>query len=79
MSQAYRHVQHLAETIGPRGSCTEAEKKAANYIKTELDQLKLNLKEEQFKAVTSFSWVFGLIDLLLIVAALIFPSRPNLG
>ncbi|HHT05038.1 MAG TPA: M28 family peptidase [Hydrogenispora sp.] len=79
MSQAYRHVQHLAETIGPRGSCTEAEKKAANYIKTELDQLNLDLKEEQFKAVTSFSWVFGLIDLLLIVAALIFPTRPQSG
>ena len=79
MSQAYRHVHHLAETIGPRGSCTEAEKKAANYIKTELDQLNLDLKEEQFKAVTSFSWVFGLIDLLLIIAALLFPTRPNRG
>lgn len=79
MSQAYRHVHHLAETIGPRGSCTEAEKKAADYIKTELGRLKLDLKEEQFKAVTSFSWVFGLIDLLFILAALIFPARPNGG
>ncbi|NLC54129.1 MAG: M28 family peptidase [Firmicutes bacterium] len=79
MSQAYQHVQHLAETIGPRGSCTEAEKKAANYIKTELSRLDLDPKEEEFKAVTSFSWVFGLIDLLFIIAALIFPARPKPG
>ena len=79
MSQAYRHVLQLAETIGPRGSCTEAERKAAHYIKTELGRSKLNLMEEQFKAVSSFSWVFGLIDLLFIVAALIFPSRPKPG
>ncbi|HHW12266.1 MAG TPA: M28 family peptidase [Firmicutes bacterium] len=79
MSQAYRHVQYLAETIGPRGSCTEAEKRAAHYLKKELAQFNLNLTEEQFKAVSSFSWVFGLIDLLLISAALIFPSRPEQG
>lgn len=79
MSQAYRHVLQLAETIGPRGSCTEAERKAAHYIKTELGRSKLNLMEEQFKAVSSFSWVFGLIDLLFIVAALIFPSRSKPG
>lgn len=79
MSQAYRHVLFLAETIGPRGSCTEAEKRAAHYLKKELDQLKLDPKEEPFKAVTSFSWVFGLIDLLLVGAALIFPTRPKPG
>ncbi|HHT49746.1 MAG TPA: Zn-dependent exopeptidase M28 [Firmicutes bacterium] len=79
MSQAYQYVRALAEKIGPRGSCTEAEKEAANYLKAEMARAGLEASEEPFKAVTSFSWVFGLIDLLFIIAALIFPARPNWG
>ncbi|HBL35924.1 MAG TPA: hypothetical protein DDZ55_03850 [Firmicutes bacterium] len=79
MSRAFQYVQYLAEKIGPRGSCTEAERAAADYLKAELTQLKLELTVEPFTAVTSFSWVFGLIDLLFIIAALTFPTWPNLG
>jgi hypothetical protein len=76
MSRAYQHVQYLAEKIGPRGSCTAAERAAADYINAELSQLNLELTEDPFTAVTSFSWVFGLIDLLFIIAALLFPLQP---
>src|SRR5690554_4993444 len=79
MSQAYQYVRYLAEKIGPRGSCTEAEKKAAAYLKAEMSRSGLEANEESFKAVTSFSWVFGLILLLFIIAALIFPTWPNWG
>lgn len=79
MSQAYRYVRSLAEEIGPRGSCTEKEKKTAAYLKEEMSRSGLETREESFMAVTSFSWVFGLIDLLFIVAVLIFPTSPNWG
>ncbi|HBG17692.1 MAG TPA: hypothetical protein DDW93_13000, partial [Firmicutes bacterium] len=79
MSQAYNHVKFLAEEIGPRGSCTTQERKAADYIKDELEKMSFETKGEEFKAVTSFSWVFGFIYLLFIISALIFPSTPNWG
>lgn len=79
MSQAYQHVRRLAEEIGPRGSCTETEQKAAAYLKEEMSRSGLTVKEETFQAVTSFSWVFSLINLLFIGAVLLFPSRPNWG
>ncbi len=34
MSQAYQHVKYLAEEIGPRGSCTAQERKAADQGST---------------------------------------------
>ena len=79
MSQAYQHVRYLAEEIGPRGSCSETEQKAAAYLKEEMSRSGLTVKEEAFQAVTSFSWVFMLIILLFIVAVLIFPPRPHWG
>lgn len=79
MSQAYQHVKYLAEKIGPRGSCTAQERKAAEYIKAQLVKMGFEPKWEQFKAVTSFSWAFGLIYLFFVMAAFIYPSSPYLG
>lgn len=73
------HVKVLAEEIGPRGSCTAEEKKAADYIKNELSAMGLLPQLESFKAVTSFSWAFIGIYLLFVVAAVAFPFRPALG
>lgn len=79
MSLAYQHVKFLAEEIGPRGSCTAQESKAADYIDTELKKMNYQTTREAFKAVTSFSWTFCMIYLLFIIAAFIFPANPNWG
>ena len=79
MSRAYQHVKSLAEKIGPRGSCTAQESKAADYIETELKKMNYQTSRETFQTVTSFSWTFSVIYLLFIIAAVIFPSKPNWG
>lgn len=73
MSKAYEYVQKLAEEIGPRGSCTPEEKRAGDYIQDQFTQMGLATRVETFKAVTSFSWAFGLLYLLFVIAAIIFP------
>lgn len=73
MSKAYEHVRKLAEEIGPRGSCTLEEKRAGEYIQDRFGQMGLATRVETFKAVTSFSWAFGLLYLLFVIAAVIFP------
>lgn len=74
MSQVFEHVKVLAAEIGPRGSCTEEEKKASEYIFEEFSKSGLQPRREEFKAVTSFSWTFGLIYLLFVLAAVIYPA-----
>lgn len=40
--RAYAHIVHLAGDIGPRGSCTQGEYKAARYVATTLHDLGLS-------------------------------------
>lgn len=40
--RAYAHIIYLAEEIGPRGSCTDGEIKAAQYVASEFHALGLN-------------------------------------
>lgn len=74
-----QHVKVLAEEIGPRSSCTAQEKKAAGYIKNELSAMGLEPRLENFSAATSFSWAFGLIYFLFVIAAVVFPFQAAKG
>ncbi len=47
------HIQHLAETIGPRGSTTETEAKAADYIESHLSGIGFTPNRQQFLSATS--------------------------
>jgi hypothetical protein len=47
------HIQSLAQTIGPRGSATEAEAKAADYIAEHLNALALVTERQPFLSATS--------------------------
>jgi len=47
------HIQHLAETIGPRGSTTENEAKAADYVAEQLSALGVQPACERFLSRTS--------------------------
>jgi len=52
-----RHVDVLAKEIGPRGSTTPAEKKAAEYIEGFLSALGFNVRTEEFYSLKTFSWI----------------------
>ena len=51
------HIKHLAETIGPRGSCTAAERDAALYAESYLAGLGFQTAQQAFRSLTTFSWL----------------------
>lgn len=51
------HISHLAEKIGPRGSCTAAEREAALYSQQVLAGLGYATRLQPFRALTTFSWL----------------------
>ncbi|MGC9332912.1 MAG: M28 family peptidase [Anaerolineae bacterium] len=58
---ASRHIHHLAEGIGGRGSCTPAEYQAAEYVAQEMDNLGVtSVKLEPFQALPSTYWPYAL-------------------
>lgn len=51
------HIKHLAETIGPRGSCTASEREAALYAESYLARLGFKTAQQTFRSLTTFSWL----------------------
>ena len=62
-------VQELAVEIGPRGSTSEAERRAAEYVARSLRSQGFDTTIESFRSVTSFSWAFGGFFTAFIIAA----------
>lgn len=52
-----QHIYRLAETIGPRGSATAEERKAAEYCSEVLAGYGYRVEMQQFRALTTFSWL----------------------
>lgn len=50
-------IIHLAEEIGPRGSATEAELRAARYCRQRLIEHGFEVELQPFHALTTFSWL----------------------
>ncbi len=64
-----RHVRALSEDIGPRGSTTAGERRAAEYVAAELRAAGGEVALEPFRSHTSFSHAYGLIYLLGLLGA----------
>jgi hypothetical protein len=64
---------------GHRGSTTENERQAAEYIKGEMETIGLETRLEHFVSYTSFSWVFLIIYGGSFAAGLIGWGRPFWG
>lgn len=62
--RAMEHVRVLAADIGPRGSCTEADRRGARYIAAQAGQFANRVTTEEFRSYTSFSWPYALIYLV---------------
>jgi hypothetical protein len=69
---ALRHVEHLAVTIGPRGSTTEQETKAHDYCQATLEGLGYEVHRDSYFAPTSGWHAYALAEGLMLVSVAIF-------
>lgn len=69
---AMDHIRYLAETIGPRGSTTAQEARAAQYAADVLRSLGLEPTVEPFTSARSAWYPYVLFSALMLVAAALF-------
>jgi len=62
------HLHILAQVIGPRGSATLAEKRAAEYAAEKLATWGYGVEVQPFRALTTFSWLYIVFYLWPLVA-----------
>ncbi|MBT9130892.1 MAG: hypothetical protein DDT42_01220 [candidate division WS2 bacterium] len=72
LPRAMKHIQYLSEKIGPRGSTTLAEAKAAEYAKSYLESVGFTPMKESFTSVTSAWWPASIGLGLALLGALFF-------
>ncbi|MBT9164694.1 MAG: hypothetical protein DDT22_00615 [candidate division WS2 bacterium] len=70
--KAMKHIKYLSEKIGPRGSTTPAEAKAADYVKGYLESIGFTPMIESFASVTSAWWPASIGLGLALLGALLF-------
>jgi hypothetical protein len=71
-STALHHLEHLATTIGPRGSATPKEKEGHAYVQQVLTELGCNPRTETFPAAVSVYTPFMVALGVVLLAELIF-------
>lgn len=71
MSQVIDHVRELAEVIGPRPACTDAEARAADYIEEVFRSRGLEPERQEFDCPRTYSWAYALYHALTIGAAVL--------
>ncbi len=64
------HIYNLSVKIGKRGTATEGEYRARDYIKNTFDRMGIRNSTEQFKTITSFSYPYILIYLTSVAGAI---------
>lgn len=69
-------IRHLAQEIGPRGSTTPQERRAAEYIASRLREAGMDTEIQPFYAPGTFSLTFSLIYLGFIVAVVLYHVSP---
>ena len=79
LEQTLSHIRYLSETIGSRGSCTPQERKASEYVTSQLSALGLqSFRTQPFKAIPSTYWPYALAFSTAVIGsllALLFNSR----
>jgi len=73
------HVHHLADEIGPRGSTTQSEQKAAWYSAEQLKGLKLEPKVEPFTSARSAYHPFALQSSVSLLSVILFWTAGSWG
>jgi hypothetical protein len=73
MNRLLEDVQYLAGKIGPRGTGTPGEVAAGDYVTSRLAGMGLSVEQYPFRSVTSQNGFPLAIDLLVLLAVLIYP------
>ncbi len=61
LQDALAHIRNLAEEIGARGSCTEGERRGADYAARQLQAMGAQaVQQDRFLAIPSTYWSYGL-------------------
>lgn len=69
----FRHIDHLARGIGPRGSTTAGEAAAAEYVRETFLRAGLEPSVERFRSAVSAWWPFAFASALVLVAFAVYP------
>lgn len=67
-----KHLKVLSVDIGPRGSTSLNEKKAAEYISSVFTENNIPNKTEIFSSLYTFTWTYFLIYFLFIISFILF-------
>jgi hypothetical protein len=78
MARWLEHIRALSEEIGPRGSTTPAEARAAEYVRNVLADLGADPRIEVFSSAKSGWLPYALVTLLSLVGVVLFPLDPPL-
>ncbi|MGC8579789.1 MAG: M28 family peptidase [bacterium] len=70
MIRAVEHIYNLSVRIGKRGTATEGEYKARDYIKANLENMGIETHVEPFKTITSFSYPYIIIYLTGVIGVI---------
>lgn len=73
------HIRRLSETIGPRGSATEEEAKAADYVAEQLTSLKLTPQRHKFLSAESAYAPYALFAGLALLSLFLFWQPQPVG
>ncbi|UCG02913.1 MAG: M28 family peptidase [Candidatus Heimdallarchaeota archaeon] len=80
MSNALKHVKYLAEEIGPRGSTSNEEKLAAEYVENNLRSLdNVDVFIQTFRGLSTWTWTVVMSMLFVLIAIVIYPIFPLLA
>lgn len=71
MASLMSHVEYLSETIGPRPATTDAESKAADYIRDMFESRGLDAEIQSFDSPRTYAWAYVMYHLLTIAAAVV--------
>ncbi|MBN1120320.1 MAG: M28 family peptidase [Anaerolineae bacterium] len=75
----FKHIRVLVDHIGPRGSTTDAERRASEYCAETLQSLDYEVTVEPFRSATSLYLVHVIAGLMLLSAFIIYPLAGRIG
>jgi len=69
-SQLLSYVVYLAGRIGPRGTGTDAEARAVQYVRDQLGALGCSFEKQRFRAVADMNWFPASAAIFILLGAL---------
>ena len=78
MAEIMQHLIALADEIGPRPATSDAESRAADYIKSVFVARGLEPEVQEFDAPRTYSWAFAIYYLLTIASAVVAGIKPDM-